>query len=139
MTTARHCLSYAHTTRTRPRKRSLGDTHAPNTGPGTTIKNILHTCFYHSADCDTDHSLVCCKIKLQPKRYHRGKKQGNPCIDVSKMSQPDLVEQFARRFESKLPRGSGLPCRIPCTTLRWSLLGERPLSHTTGMKPSPPR
>ena len=68
----------------------------------TAIKNVLLTCSYHSADCDTDHSLVCCKIKLQPKRYHRGKKQGYPRIDVSKMSQPDLVEQFARKFESEL-------------------------------------
>ena len=68
----------------------------------TAIKNVLLTRSYHSADCDTDHSLVCCKIKLQPKRYHRGKKQGYPRIDVSKMSQPDLVEQFARRFESEL-------------------------------------
>jgi len=39
---------------------------------------------------------------LQPKRYHRGKKQGNPRIDVSKLSQPDLVEQFAGRLESEL-------------------------------------
>ncbi|KAM9365333.1 craniofacial development protein 2-like [Pholidichthys leucotaenia] len=28
------------------------------------IKNVLHTRSYHSADCDTDHSLVCCKIRL---------------------------------------------------------------------------
>ena len=68
----------------------------------TAIKNVLHTRSYHSADCDTDHSLVCCKIRLQPKRFHRGKKHGNPRIDVSKMCQPDLVEQFAERFESEL-------------------------------------
>ena len=68
----------------------------------STVKNVLHRRSYHSADCDTDHPLVCCKIKLQPKRYHRGKKQGNPRIDVSKLSQPDLVEQFAGRLESEL-------------------------------------
>ena len=68
----------------------------------TCIKNVLHTRSYHSADCDTDHSLVCCKIKLQPKRFHHGKKQGNPRIDVNKMNRPDLVEQFAERFENKL-------------------------------------
>jgi len=68
----------------------------------TAVKNILHTRSYHSADCDADHSLVCCKIKLLPKRYHRGKKQGNPRIDVSKLSQPDLMEQFAGRFEIDL-------------------------------------
>lgn len=72
------------------------------TGQMNTIKNVLHTRSYHSADCNTDHSLVCCKIKLQPKRFHHGKKQGNPCIDVSKISQPEPVEQFAEMFGSKL-------------------------------------
>lgn len=30
------------------------------------IMNVLHTRSYHSADCNTDHSMVCCKTKLQP-------------------------------------------------------------------------
>ena len=57
----------------------------------TAIKTVLHTRSFHSADCDTDHSLVCCKIRLTPKRFHCSKKQGNPCTDVSSMSQLDLV------------------------------------------------
>ncbi|XP_047485900.1 uncharacterized protein LOC125036983 [Penaeus chinensis] len=65
------------------------------------LKNVLHTRSYHSADCDTDHSLVCCKIRLTPKRFHCSKQQGNLRIDVNKMSQPDLVQQFAETFESK--------------------------------------
>ena len=68
----------------------------------TAIKNVLHSRSYHSADCDTDHSLVCCKIKMQPKRFHRTKKQGNPRIDVSKMPEPGLVEQFAEALEQEL-------------------------------------
>ena len=60
-----------------------------------------HTLSYHSADCDTDHSLVCCKIRLQPKKCHHAKKLGNPCIDVSNMTQPDLVEQFTEAFEEE--------------------------------------
>ena len=35
------------------------------------LQNVLHTRFYHSADCDTDHTLVYCKIKVQPKRIYR--------------------------------------------------------------------
>ena len=62
------------------------------------IKNVLHTCSYHSTDCDMDHSLVCCKIRLQPKKFHHAKKLGNLHIDVSKMIQPDLMEQFAEAF-----------------------------------------
>ena len=64
-----------------------------------TIKNILHARSYHSADYNTDHSLVCCKIRLQPKKFHRAKKPRIPRIDVSKITQPDLVDQFAEAFE----------------------------------------
>ena len=63
------------------------------------LKNVLRTRSYHSAECNTDHSLVCCKIRLQPNRFHRTKKQGNPRIDVSKLSQPNLMSQFAEAFE----------------------------------------
>ena len=85
----------------------------------TAIKNVLHTRSYHSADCDTDHSLVCCKVRLHPTRFHRGKKQGNPRIDVTKISQPDLVEQFAERFENELGISqSGDSAIAKWTTLR---------------------
>ena len=60
------------------------------------VKNALNTRSSHSADCDTDHSLVCCKIRMQPKKFHRTK---IPRIDVSKMSHPDVMEQFAQIFE----------------------------------------
>ena len=63
------------------------------------LKNVLHTRSYHSADCNTDHSLAFCEIRLQPKRFHRTKKQGNPRNDVSTMSQPNLMSQFAEAFE----------------------------------------
>ena len=65
------------------------------------IKNVLRTCSYHSADCDTDHSLVCCKIRLQPKNFHCAKKLGTPRIDVSKMTHPGLVKQLAVAFEKE--------------------------------------
>ena len=66
------------------------------------IKNVLHTRPYHSADCDTDHSLVCCMIRMQPKKFHHTKTKGIPRIDVNKMSQPDLKEQFAQAFEKEV-------------------------------------
>ena len=40
-------------------------------------------------------------IPLQPKKFHRAKKQGNLHIDISKMTQPDLMEQFAEAFEEE--------------------------------------
>ena len=65
------------------------------------IKNVLHTRSYHSVDCDADHSLVCCKIRRQPKKSHHTKTKGISRIDASKMSQADLTEQFAQTFEKE--------------------------------------
>ena len=38
---------------------------------------------------------------MQPKKFHHTKTKGIPRIDVSKMSQPDLREQFAQAFEKE--------------------------------------
>nr|XP_027212554.1 uncharacterized protein LOC113805698 [Penaeus vannamei] len=46
--------------------------------------SILNTRSYHSADCDTDDSLVCCKIRIQTKKLHRAKQPCKPHIDTSK-------------------------------------------------------
>ena len=70
-------------------------------GRHAAIKNFLHTRSYYRADCDTDHSLVCCKIRMQPKKFHHTKTKGIPRTAVSKMSQPDLTEQFAQTFQKE--------------------------------------
>ena len=84
------------------------------------IKNVLHTRSYHSADSDTDHSLVCCKIRMQPKKFHHTKTMGIPRLDVSKMSQPDLTEQFAQTFEKEF---GSLQCGDSATE-KWEVLGD---------------
>ena len=66
------------------------------------LKNVTITRSYQSADCDTDHSLVCCKIKLQPKKLHHARQPGKPKIDTTKMAQQDLIEQFSTVFEEKV-------------------------------------
>ena len=55
----------------------------------THLKNFLVTRTYHSADCDPNHSLMCCKIKLQPKEFHHTKQEGKPRIGVSKTQHSD--------------------------------------------------
>jgi hypothetical protein len=55
------------------------------------LNNVLITRSYHSADCDTDHSLVCCKIRLWPKKMHYSKPQGKPRIDASLNSNPETT------------------------------------------------
>ncbi len=56
---------------------------------------------YHSADCDTDHSLVCCKTKLQPKKIHNTKWKGKPRINIMGMQLPDKAEEFILQFSSE--------------------------------------
>ena len=99
------------------------------------FKDVLHTRSYHSAYCNTDHSFVCCKIRLQPKRFHRTKKQGNARIDISKMSQPNLMSQFAEAFE----RGFGAPQPKYTATEKWEILRDtmyRTSLATFGIKSS---
>ncbi|XP_038066715.1 uncharacterized protein LOC119736778 [Patiria miniata] len=66
------------------------------------LRNVLTTRSYQSADCDTDHSLVCCKIRLQPKKMHQAKPLGKPRIDVIKTSHPKRVESFTKSPEEAL-------------------------------------
>ena len=83
-------------------------------------KTVLHTRSYHSVNCDTDHSLVCCKIRMQPKKFHRTKTKGNARIDISKMSQPDLMEQFTQTLEKE----SGSSQSGESATEKWEALPD---------------
>ncbi|XP_050707118.1 uncharacterized protein LOC126992423 [Eriocheir sinensis] len=67
------------------------------------LPSIKLTRSYQSADCDTDHSLVCSKVKLQARKLHRTKKDGRPRIDTSKSQNKERVDDFARILEESLP------------------------------------
>ena len=41
----------------------------------TNLGDVKLTRSYQSADCDTDHSLVCCKVNFKAKRVHHVKKE----------------------------------------------------------------
>lgn len=75
------------------------------------LKHVLLTRTCHSADCDMDHSLVCCKIRLRPKTLHRAKPQGKPLINTTKRYQELKIEEFAKTFEeaisTKNPQSTG--------------------------------
>ena len=66
-------------------------------------KNFKSTRTFHSADCNTDHSLVGCTYRAKPKKFHRSKPPGNRRINFSKTSDPRLSEEFSRRIEDSLP------------------------------------
>lgn len=63
---------------------------------------VLTTRSFHSADCDTDHSLVGSKVRLQPKRIHHSKQKGRPRINTARTTMPDLCERFADSIEEAL-------------------------------------
>ena len=64
------------------------------------LNTVLHTRSFHSADCDTDHALVCCKIKLTPKRIHKKRPEGAPRIDTSCMANQAKQREFQEAFEA---------------------------------------
>ena len=62
--------------------------------------NVQNTRVYHSADCNTDHSLIRSKVKLTPKRIYCTKNKGPPKIDTSKTSDTSRKEVFIQHFLS---------------------------------------
>ena len=76
---------------------------------------------------------------MQPKKFHRSKTKGNPRIDVSTTSQPDLMEQFAQTFEkgfgSLQPGDSATEKWEALRDTMYGTLGRRPQNHMTGSKP----
>ena len=61
----------------------------------------------YSADCDTDHSLVCCRIRLTPKKIHHTKQSSKPRINTTQTSDPKIQEAFntklSRALEANIP------------------------------------
>ena len=52
------------------------------------LNNVLATRSYHSADCDTDHAMVCSKVILSPRKLHRSKPTGRTRINVARTADP---------------------------------------------------
>ena len=67
-----------------------------------TLLTAKPTRSYHSAYCDTDHSLVCCNIRIQPRRLHRAKPPRRPRVDISKAKDPRKVEMIVKSLEDSL-------------------------------------
>ena len=83
----------------------------------TNLNSIKVVRSYHSADCDTDHLLVCCKIKMTPKRMFFSKVKGKPRLNTANMQDPELVAQFTNLFEEKYS-----PLESDSAERRWEVL-----------------
>ena len=66
------------------------------------LSYITQTRAYQSADCDTDHSLICCNMKLHPTKLHRTKNPGKPKIDTSRISDPEAAKIFKSSIREEL-------------------------------------
>ncbi|XP_046998223.1 uncharacterized protein LOC124613553 [Schistocerca americana] len=69
----------------------------------TGLKNVLLTRSYHSADCNTDHALVACTLRLTPKKCHHAKPRGHPRINTDHVHDTQRKQDFASNFESAFP------------------------------------
>ncbi|XP_033120196.1 uncharacterized protein LOC117119470 [Anneissia japonica] len=67
------------------------------------LPSVLHTRTYHSADCDTDHSLVISKVKFQLRKLHTSKHDGLPRINIAGTKNEAKCQQFIEAMEHSLP------------------------------------
>ena len=66
------------------------------------LSSVLHTRSYHSAECDTDHSLVASKVRLKPRKIHHAKTKGCPRINTCGTSNPVKAQSFTDSLQEKL-------------------------------------
>ena len=66
------------------------------------LNNVCNTRTYHSADCNTDHSLIASAVKTRPKKLHHSKQQGQPRINIGKTMNSGKNQEFAERLKEIL-------------------------------------
>ncbi|KAL8587694.1 hypothetical protein ACOMHN_020912 [Nucella lapillus] len=69
----------------------------------TSLKFVLCTRTYHSADCDTDYSLVCRRSDYSPRKCITTSNLESHASTSPRSSQyPEKVEEFAKSLEGAL-------------------------------------
>ena len=66
------------------------------------LNNVLNTRSYHSADFDTDHSLICARVRMQPKRLFHFRQKGHIRINISNTTYPEKNQQFRIRIRIRI-------------------------------------
>lgn len=66
------------------------------------LSSVLHTRSFHSADCDTDHTLVSSRVRLTAKKIHRSKTKCLPRINTCNASIKERSQQFQDAFNEKM-------------------------------------
>lgn len=64
------------------------------------LQDIIHCRTMHSADCDTDHSLVRCKLKLKPKKIHLSCSKPLSTLNVLATKSKEKCQHFQASIQS---------------------------------------
>lgn len=64
------------------------------------LKEVTHCRSLHSADCDTDHALLRCKLRMVPSKFHYARPKPTPHLDVSTTHAPALQHAFQELLAS---------------------------------------
>ena len=85
----------------------------------SSLNQVLVTRSFHSADCDTDHSLVVSKVRLLPKRTHCSRQKPLPRINTAGIATPELRVKFAKAIDEVLE-----DCLTDSATSMWNHIRE---------------
>ena len=66
--------------------------------------SVLLTRSYHSADCDTDHSLVASRVRLTRRNTYHTKEKGRPRINTHSMKDPTKTQLFMDKLHEALSK-----------------------------------
>jgi len=81
------------------------------------LNSVLNTRSYHSADCNTDHSLVCSTLHLRAKPFHTARQKMTPKINTARTKNPQLCEEFRSALDTAL-----LNCPSENSTRIWDFI-----------------
>ncbi|CAE1281933.1 unnamed protein product [Acanthosepion pharaonis] len=70
------------------------------------LRSVLHTRSFHSAYCNTDHSLVGCNVRLRAKKIHCSKTKGLPRINTCCSNDPESSRHFQTTFSTQVDTSS---------------------------------
>ena len=107
------------------------------------LSSIKITRSYQSADCDTDHSLVCSKVKLRAKSLHVQERRA----DLASTSAKHVIKEKWRSLRKcwrilflahplQMPKTDGNTSEMLSTTLPCPPSAKRPASQLIGSKPT---
>ena len=66
------------------------------------LGSVQNTRSFHSADCNTDHALVCSNLHLKSKRLHKSKQKSVPKINTARTRSLQLCQEFNTSLDAIL-------------------------------------